>query len=93
MNIKFQAPDSTTPGFLKRMKRALSFSEQIQSGKLSASLVDDLVDFLVGFVTEPKDKNKAKEMLMDASQEQFEGMLAAVTGANANPVPLASEKP
>lgn len=74
------------------MKVALNFSEKIQSGKLSASLVDDLVDFLVGFVTEPKDKTKAKEILLDASQEQFESMLSAVTGGNANPVPLPSEK-
>ena len=93
MNIKFQAPDATTPGFLKRMKKALSFSEQIQSGKLSAELVDNLVDFLVGFVIEPTNREEAKEILLDASQEQFESMLSAVTGANANPVPLPKEKP
>ena len=93
MSVKFQAPDSTTPGFLKRMKRALSFSEQIQAGKLSAEMIDGLVDFLADFVIEPTDRNEAKLLLLDASQEQFEGMLAAVTGANANPVPLASEKP
>jgi hypothetical protein len=92
MSVKFQAPDSTTPGFLKRMKRALNFSEQINAGKLNASMIDGLVDFLVDFVIEPKDRDEAKELLLDASQEQFESMLGAVMG-NAPAVPLPNSEP
>lgn len=92
MSVKFQAPDVTTPGFLKRMKRALSFSEQIQAGKLSADMIDGLVDFLADFVIEPKDRQEVKDLLLDASQEQFEQMLAAVTGGSPA-VPLQKSEP
>lgn len=92
MSVKFQAPDANTPGFLKRMKKALAFSEEMQSGKVSPELVDNLVDFLVDFVIEPKDRTEAKDALLDASQEQFNDMLAAVTGATAA-VPLAKSEP
>jgi hypothetical protein len=92
MSVKFQAPNATTPGFLKRMKRALSFSEQIQAGKLSAEMIDGLVEFLVDFVIEPINRDEAKDLLLDASQEQFEQMLAAVTGGNAA-VPLPNSEP
>jgi hypothetical protein len=92
MSVKFQAPDAQTPGFLKRMKKALAFSEQIQSGEVSPAVVDGLVDFLVDFVVEPKDRNKAKDMLLDASQEQFNDMLSAVTGAT-SAVPLPKSEP
>lgn len=92
MSVKFQAPDSTTPGFLKRMKRALAFSEQIQAGKLSADMIDGLVEFLVDFVIEPTNRDEAKDLLLDASQEQFESMLAAVTGGSPT-VPLPNSEP
>lgn len=90
--MKFQTPTAETPGFLRRMKKALSFSEQLQSGKLNAPLVDELVDFLSEFITEPADKTEAKEMLLDASQSQFIDMLGAIMGAE-NTVPPETSKP
>jgi hypothetical protein len=33
-------------------------------------------------VTEPTDRAEARELLLDASQDQFNEMLAAITGLN-----------
>ena len=77
--MKFVAPTPQTPGFLRRMKRALEFSERLKSGELSPALVDGLVDFLSDFVTDIP-KAEAKEQLLDASQEQFTAMLDAING-------------
>lgn len=80
MSIKFQPPTPETAGFLRRMKSAMYFSEKLKSGELSVELIDGLVDFLVGFVVEPIDKEEAKNLLFDASQEQFTNMLSSVMG-------------
>ena len=77
--MKFVAPTPQTPGFLRRMKRALEFSERLKAGELSPALVDGLVDFLSDFVTDIP-KAEAKEQLLDASQEQFTAMLNAISG-------------
>ena len=90
VSIKFVTPTPETPGFLRRLKRAMRFSEQINAGKMSAALIDDLVEFLADFVIE-MGRDEAKDALMDASQEQFTAMLNAVVGVQGDAVPLASQ--
>ena len=90
MKLRFEAPTADTPGFLRRTRSAMAFSEKINAGSLSPDLVDEMVDFLAQFITEPEDKEQAKEALLDASQAQFTDMLNAVMGGGADAVPLPS---
>jgi len=88
--LRIELPGMDEPGFLRRTKRALQLREQLvnfRSGPTPSAVIDSVVDFLVDYVTEPADKNEAKEMLLDASQNQFMEMLNAIagTGGDTNP--------
>jgi hypothetical protein len=78
-NIVFTPPGRDTPGYLRRARQALSFQESMQ-GKPSIKALDSMIDFLLQFVTEPTDKDEARELLLDASEAQFDEMLTSITG-------------
>lgn len=81
MQLVFEAPSKDSPGFLKRLKRAMRFQDEIKSGKFNERTIDDMIDFLVEYIKEvPPDK--AKEYLLDASEAQFMDMLDAITTNN-----------
>ena len=90
--MKFQAPTAETKGFLRRMKMAAYFTEGLQNGKLTAELMDGLIDFLADYIIEPTDREQAKEMLLDASQTQFTDMLSSIMGGEPA-VPSETSKP
>lgn len=77
--LVFEPPTKQTPGYPRRMRQALELRQRIE-GNLEPELVDILIDFLLPYVSEPKGKEAAREALLDASQEQFDSMLAAVQG-------------
>lgn len=84
--LRFVVPDRETPGFLRRIREALRFQEAIKQQQVSAKLLDEMIDFLVTFVEEPDDPKQAKDMLLDASQEQFEQLLNSISGGDADPL-------
>jgi len=79
--LVFEAPTRQTPGYPRRMRRALELREQLQA-EPGPELVDTIIEFLLPYVTEPADREAAIEALWDASEAQFEEMLAAVQGGN-----------
>jgi hypothetical protein len=78
-DLVFTPPDENTPGFLRRQREALKFM-QLLKGDPTVEAVDGMVEFLVEFVTEPKDRKKAIDALWDASEAQFNELLGAVLG-------------
>ncbi len=83
--IHFDLPGADEPGFLRRSRRALELQEQLsklQVGSIPSSVIDDLIEFLADYVTEPQGRDEAKEALLDASQNQFMEMLNAITGTD-----------
>ena len=87
MKIQFTTPTADSPGFLKRTRTAAILMEELKGGKFSAKSVDDLVDFLVVFVTEPAEPKEAREALLDVSQNDFTNMLTAIMGGGATVPP------
>jgi len=81
-DLKFDLPGKDDPGFLRRQREALKFGRLLQE-KPDENTLDQMVDFLSQFVSEPKDKNKAKEALYDASENQFMQLLEAIGGESA----------
>jgi len=82
MLLKFKAPAPDAPGYLLRMKKALAFQQQL-SDNPTPETIDALVDFLVDYVTEPADKEEARDALFMASQAQFNDLLTAVVADSA----------
>lgn len=79
MQLIFEAPTKDSPGFLKRLKKAMAFQAAINSQKVDEKTIDDLVDFLAAYIKNETPEN-AKEILLDASEAQFMEMLQSITG-------------
>jgi hypothetical protein len=82
--IVFNPPDDNAPGYLRMVRVAVGFSEKL-SASPKQETIDELVDFLLPFVSEPVDRAEAREALWDASKVQFQQLLKAVTGGDENP--------
>jgi hypothetical protein len=82
--LTFNVPDEKTPGYLRRVIAATRFSEMLKEGTLNSTAYEDLITFLMGFITEPKDRGAAREALLDATLEQYNDLLKQVNG-QANP--------
>lgn len=97
MKLKFSPPTIDTPGYVRRAKKTIELSNSLNKLKKAGEeyadpkLFDDLVDFLVEYIEEPKDRNEAKEALYDASQTQFTDMLNALMGGGQEAIPPTSE--
>jgi hypothetical protein len=82
--LTFEIPDEKTPGFLRRMMAANKFTRLLKEGDIDVEYFENLITFLLGFITEPEDRDEAREALLDASQEQYMSLLQAING-QANP--------
>jgi len=78
-DLVFNLPGKDDPGFLRRQREAIKFGRLLQE-KPDEETLDQMVDFLVQFVEEPKDREKAKEALWDASESQFMQLLRSLGG-------------
>lgn len=83
MQLIFEAPTKDSPGFLKRLKKAMAFQAAINAQKVDEKTIDDLVDFLAAYIKNETPEN-AKEILLDASEAQFMEMLQSITGQQAD---------
>jgi hypothetical protein len=97
VKIEFTPPDRKKLGFLKRQKQALTFKRLFKNpDELTAENIDELAEYLSQFVTVPETHDEKIAALLEASQEQFEDMVAALVStsqqvdkeaAEANPTP------
>ena len=83
----FVRPDAEAPGYLRRMRQALEFQEAFKGSNPSPDSVDKLIEFLLPNISEPVDRDEAREALLDASQAQFQELLSVLTGGEENPTP------
>jgi hypothetical protein len=82
--IQFLVPSRDAPGFLRRQREAIRFSEELTKTP-SIETMDELIEFLLQFVTIPEDRDEAREALLDASQNQFQELLTVLKGSDENP--------
>ena len=59
----------------------MEYSRKIQSReKLNSASIDDMIEFLLPYITEPEDRNEAREMMLnDLTEDQFNEMFEALT--------------
>ena len=64
----FEPPGKDTPGYLKRQRKAIEFMAKLQTLATDPApdVVDDMVEFLLPWITVPKDRDEARDMLWDA---------------------------
>lgn len=89
-SIEFKVPGKSEPGYLRRAKRALQFSQS--NGITTPENIDELVNFLADYVSKPIEHAEKVEALYDASEEQFMQMLEALSGGGAAVIPPAKDE-
>jgi len=87
----FTPPSPDAPGYLRRTKKALEFRQMVSSKNAGPETIDALVDFLLPYIEEPKDREEAKESLFDATESQFLQLIDVVSG-NAEENPTQAQK-
>jgi len=90
--LVFEPPSKETPGYLRRQRKAIEFMAKLQTLATDPApdVVDDMVDFLLPWITVPEDRDEARDMLWDASERDFWDLFNAVQGGtekNSLPTP------
>lgn len=88
--ITFEKPSAKDKGYLRRTRSALEFLDGLKKDQ-NPTQVDRMIEFLLPFVKTPEDRDQAREALLDASEEQFNELLAMVSGGDANPTKATPE--
>jgi len=78
--LVFTVPDEKTPGYLRRVMAASRFNEMLRANTLTSEAYEDLITFLMGFITRPEDRTEAREALLDATLEQYNELLGEING-------------
>jgi hypothetical protein len=88
--IVFVFPTASTPGWLRRQRRAVALQNELLE-KPSPDAVDRLVEFLLEYVSQPEDRNEAREAIWDMPQDELTKAITTL-GESATP-PKASAPP
>ena len=91
MKLVIELPTRETPGYLRRQKRALEFSEKLKENQNNASIIDEMIEFILPLVKTPEDRTEAREALWDISESKFEEILMALTGTKKQTDPTKAE--
>lgn len=83
--LRFEPPSSDAPGYLLRVRRSAEFATAQREGKLTPQAWDALVEFLLDYVTEPRNRDAARDLLWQCSEREFNAMLDALNGKKAAP--------
>ena len=84
--IVFELATDQDPGFLRRVIKARGFLDKLHEQGIDMDYYEKLIDFLMGFITEPGNREEAREALLDASREQYQDLLNAIITGKANPI-------
>ena len=70
--IEFELPGKDAPGYLKRQRKLAEFMDMEGN---SAGRWDAMIEYLLDYVTKPKDRDKAREALWDMTEAEYDEML------------------
>jgi len=78
--IVFTELTPQTPGYLKRLKKGLEYRAKLAGKEPSPETIDDMIEFLIEYIEEPKDRDEAREAMMNANEEQYNYVIDMITG-------------
>ena len=89
--ITIKAPGREAPGYLRRMRRAMTLQERQRTEGPSAGLLDEMLDFVLeeAEVSAPAGVD-VREALLDLSRVEWEALMSATAGGagDANGAPV-----
>lgn len=79
--LYFKPPEADAPGYLLRQRKALAFQQKMKAEEgMTPEALDELVDFLAEYVTEPAEPEEKRQALLMASENQFNQLLETIKG-------------
>lgn len=78
--IVLRPPTASSPGYLRRTMAMMDSQERIKDGEWRAMY--DLIDLVAPFVVEPDDADAKRDVLLDASEAQWDALVQAIAGAS-----------
>lgn len=86
--LVFDIPGAEVPGFLRRQRIAMLHLENLRTqGGLQT--MDEMITFLLTFVSAPTDREHARELLLDLSRADYRKLLNAILQENDDFLPSA----
>lgn len=76
--LRFDPPGSQEPGWIRRCREVSRLLRNLPEFLFSEDGAEDLFGMVLPYITEPEDETEARELLLDASQEQWMDMLGAI---------------
>lgn len=73
-------PTKKDRGYLKRAKKGLYFKKEMAKENPDPEIVDEMIEFLADYVEKPEDRDEAIELFWNATEEEIDMMIEAVTG-------------
>ena len=93
VDIKIEIPGKDVPGYIRRTRLAAQFQDGLKYGYVGVTELDAMIDFVLELVVEPADKEEARILLIDASENEFDTILMAIKAGRENPTSASTEKP
>ena len=79
--IVLEVPTPKSAGYLARQREGLDFYKRMNAKGIDPTLVDDMVDFFMPYVTYPEGEDEVRHALeFDATEEDIMGLLEAISG-------------
>lgn len=91
--IEFTRPDKDTPGHLRRLKMVAKFNG-LKDEDFTLEFYNEMIEFLLAFITKPTDRDEARAILEDASEAEFKQMMTGSVGGgseDAGPLSTAAQ--
>ena len=73
--LKFEFPDKDSKGYLRRQHK---IQEIAAGGEDDGRIFFRMVDLLLEFAVEPEDRNEARELIWDMSEEEYDEAMSAI---------------
>ena len=80
--LVLEVPKKSDRGYLKRQRTALNFSAKLDEMDIDEKVVDEIIEFCLPYVTEPENKDDAREALEWASEDEIKELLSAISGSD-----------
>jgi hypothetical protein len=71
--LKFEFPDKNSKGYLRRQHKIQELAQGDEK-----DVFPRMVELLLEFAAEPKDRDKARELIWDMSEDEYDAAMAAI---------------
>jgi len=96
-DLVIDVPKSNEKGFLRRQNQLVKFMHSFESAQRNniyePDMIEQMVEFLLTFVSEPKDRDEARELLWDLSEDEYMYVMASIRGSGEELVPPTNDSP